>query len=113
MLAGYWLALVPSLGVLLGLASALRRLVREPRAEWLLVLGLAGANAFALVSLSLALPFYAQCKAFYGLQSLVPFAALGALGLDLAARRLGRAGDLVWILLGTWALCAASTYWVR
>jgi 4-amino-4-deoxy-L-arabinose transferase-like glycosyltransferase len=113
MLAGYWLALVPSLGVLLGLASALRRLVREPRAQWLLVLGLAAANAFALLSLSLALPYYAQCKAFYGLQSLVPFAALGALGLDLAARRLGRAGDLVWILLGTWALCALSTYWVR
>ena len=113
MLAGYWLALVPTLGVLLGLAAALRRLVREPSAEWLLVLGLAGANAFALLSLSLALPFYAQCKAFYGLQSLVPFAALGALGLDLAARRLGRAGDLVWILLGTWALCSASTWWVR
>ncbi len=113
MLAGYWLALVPSLGVLFGLAAALRRWVREPRAEWLLVLGLAAANAFALMSLSLALPFYAQCKAFYGLQALVPFAALGALGLDKAARRLGRAGDLVWILLGTWALCAWATYWAR
>lgn len=113
MLSGYWLALLPSLGVAIGLATALRRLVREPRAEWLLVLALAGATGFALVALSLELPFYAQCKAFYGLQALVPFAALGALGLDRLARRLGRAGDLVWVLLGTWALCAWATYWSR
>jgi hypothetical protein len=113
MLAGYWLALLPSIGVLVGLALALRDLVREPRAEWLLLLGLAGATGVALVGLSLQLPFYAQCKAFYGLQALVPFAAFGAQGLDLLARRLGRAGDLVWVLLGTWALCAWATYWAR
>jgi len=113
MLAGYWLALLPSLGVIAGLVASLRRLVREPRAEWLLVLTLAGATGIALLSLSLALPFYAQCKAFYGLPALVPFAAFGAVGLDLVARRLGRAGDLVWVLLGTWALCAWATYWAR
>jgi len=113
MLTGYWLALLPSAGVLVGLAVSLRALVREPRAEWLLVVGLAGATAFAIASLSLALPFYAQCKAFYGLQALVPLAAFGAVGLDLIARRLGRAGDLVWVLLGSWALCAWATYWAR
>jgi hypothetical protein len=113
MFAGYWLALLPSLGVLAGLAVSLRRLVHEPRAEWLLLLGLAGATCLALASLSLALPFYAQCKAFYGLQALVPFAAFGAIGLDLVARRLGRAADLVWVLLGTWALCAWATFWAR
>lgn len=113
MLAGYWLALLPTFGVLVGLAASLRDLVRELRAEWLLVVGLLGATAFALLALSLQLPFYAQCKAFYGLQALVPFAALGAIGLDLLARRLGRAGDLVWVWLGTWALCAWATYWAR
>lgn len=113
MLAGYWLAVLPSVAVLLGLALSLRDLVREPRAEWLLLLGLAGATGLALVGLSLRLPFYAQCKAFYGLQALVPFAAFGAIGLDLLARRLGRAGDVVWVLLGTWALCAWATYWTR
>jgi hypothetical protein len=113
MFAGYWLALLPSLGVLTGLVVSLRRLVRQPCAEWLLLLGLAGATGLALASLSLALPSYAQCKAFYGLQALVPFAALGALGLDLLARRLGRAGDLIWVLLGTWALCSWATYWAR
>jgi len=113
MFPGYWLALVPSAGVVIGLGAALSRLVREPQAEWLLVLGLAAATAFALVSLSLRLPFYAQCKAFYGLSALVPFAALGGLGLDLVATRLGRLRSALWILVGTWALCSYATYWAR
>jgi hypothetical protein len=111
MFTGYWLALLPSAGVLLGLGAALARLIREPRAEWVLLLGVALGTAFALLSLSLRLPFYAQCKAFYGLSALVPFAAFGGLGLDLVAARLGRAEPVLWILVGTWALCAYATYW--
>ncbi len=113
MRAGYWLALVPSAGVLVGLCAALARLWREPRAEWLLLLGVAFGTGFALISLSLRLPFYAQCKAFYGLSALVPFAVFGGLGLDWIAARLGRAQALVWVALGTWALCAYATYWSR
>lgn len=113
MLVGYWLALVPTAGVVVGIGAALVRLVCEPRAEWALVLGVAGGTAFALVSLSLRLPFYAQCKAFYGLSALVPFAAFGGLGLDLLATRLGRARPALWILVGTWALCSYATYWAR
>jgi hypothetical protein len=113
MLAGYWLALLPSAGVAIGVCAALARLVRQPSAEWALLLGVAFATAFALISLSLRLPFYGQCKAFYGLSALVPFSAFGALGLDLAAARLGRARAALWVLLGTWALCAWATYWSR
>jgi peptidoglycan/LPS O-acetylase OafA/YrhL len=89
------------------------QIVREPRPEWWLMLGVALATAFALISLSLRLPFYAQCKAFYGLSALVPFAAFGGLGLELVATRLGRARALLWILVGTWALCSYATYWSR
>lgn len=113
MLTGYWLALVPTVAVLLGLRTALVRFVREPQAEWALVLGVALVTSFALLSLSLRLPFYAQCKAFYGLSALVPFAAFGGLGLDLVATHLGRARAVLWILLGTWALCSYATYWSR
>ena len=113
MFAGYWLALLPALGVAVGLVAAAVRLARAPAAEWALLLGLAGTTAFALLSLSLRLPFYAQCKAFYGLPALVPFAAFGAVGLDLLARRLGRAAPALWVLLGTWALCSFATYWAR
>jgi hypothetical protein len=113
MSVGYWLALVPSAAVLLGLGAALVRTAREPRAEWLLMLGVALATAFALISLSLRLPFYAQCKAFYGLSALVPFAAFGGLGLDLVATRLGRARAALWVVVGVWALCCYATYWSR
>ena len=113
MYAGYWLALVPTAGIAIGLCATLARLVREPRGEWLLALGVAFGTAFALVSLSLRLPYYAQCKAFYGLSALVPFAAFGGLGLDLLATRLGRARNALWILVGTWALCSYATYWTR
>ena len=113
MFPGYWLALVPSAGLVIGLGAALSRLVREPQAEWLLLLGVAAATAFAFVSLSLRLPFYGQCKAFYGLSALVPFAALGGLGLDLVATRLGRLRSALWILVGIWALCSYATYWAR
>ena len=113
MYAGYWLALLPSAGVAIGVCAALVRLAREPRAEWLLLLLVALGSAFALVSLSLRLPYYAQCKAFYGLSALVPFAAFGGLGLDLVASRLGRAQIVIWIALGTWALCSYATYWSR
>ncbi|HTO69477.1 MAG TPA: glycosyltransferase family 39 protein [Myxococcota bacterium] len=110
--AGVWLALVPSAAVALGFAATLAKLVRAPGAAGWLVVGTALATGFALVSLSLRLPFYAQCKAFYGLGALVPLAAFGGLGLDLAAARLGRAAPALWLAFGTWALCAYATYWV-
>jgi len=112
MTAGYWLALVPSLGVAVGFALAIARLVRAPCAQAWLLVGLAGATAFALISMSLRLPFYAQCKAFYGMSALVPFAAFGAIGLDAMASQLGRAAPALWILFGTSALCGYAAYWV-
>jgi hypothetical protein len=112
MASGYWLALLPSLGVAIGFGLGVARLVRAPTADGWLLVGLAGATAFALLSLSLELPFYAQCKAFYGLSALVPFAAFGAAGLDAIASRLGRAAPALWILVGTSALCGYAAYWV-
>lgn len=113
MFVGYWLALVPTAGVVIGFGAILVRVVREPRAEWFLLLAVAGGISFALISLSLRLPFYAQCKAFYGLSALVPFAAFGGLGLDLLATRLGRARYALWIVLGMSVLCFYATYWSR
>ncbi|HYH45278.1 MAG TPA: glycosyltransferase family 39 protein, partial [Thermoanaerobaculia bacterium] len=117
MAAGALLALVPSLGLLLGLGAALARLVRAPSAAWFLLLGVLGATGFALAAMCLRLPFYAQAKAFYGLAALVPLAALGGWGLDLLAGR--GAGGLavlrrlaVGVLVGVWALASLRTYWV-
>jgi len=112
MAAGYLLALLPSLALLVGLAAALVRFVRAPRAEAALLLGALFATAFAVVALALKLPFYAQAKAFYGLSAMLPICALAAWGCEVLTRRQRLAGALVYVLLGTWSLCSYFTFWV-
>jgi len=112
MAAGYLLALLPTLALLTGVAVALVRLVRRPRAEDFLLLGLLGGTAFAVASMGLKLPFYAQTKAFYGLSVLVPLCVVGALGCEALADRSRLARTLVYTLLGTWALNAYATFWI-
>jgi hypothetical protein len=112
MAAGYLLALLPTLALLTGLAAAAGRLVRAPRSEDVLLLGVLGATAFAVVSLSLQLPYYAQAKAFYGLSALIPLCALAGQGFDVLTRRSRIAGALLSVLLGVWALNAYATFWI-
>lgn len=112
MAAGYLLALLPMLAILTGVAAAVVRLVRKPRAEGFLLLGLLGATSFAVAAMSLKLPFYAQTKAFYGLAALIPISVMGALGCEVLARRGRLARTLVYVLLGTWALNAYATFWI-
>jgi Flp pilus assembly protein TadD len=112
MAAGYLLALVPSLAILIGLGMALMRLVRQPRAEWFLLLGVLGGLAVAVLYQFLRYPYYGHGRASYLLTGMVPVCALGALGLDALAR-LGRApAAMVVVLLGTWAGTAYASFWV-
>lgn len=112
MAAGYLLALLPTLAILTGLAAALVRLVRRPSAEWLLLLGVLGSTAFAVVAMSLKLPFYAQAKAFYALSAMMALTALAGWGCEILGRRPRLAGLLVYTLLGTWGLCSYFTFFV-
>lgn len=110
MSAGYLLALVPTAALALGAGAALVRLVRRPRAEGFLLLGLPGAVLFAVVFMTLSLPYYAQARAIYGLATLVPIAVLGAGGLELLARRARVLAWAVPIAFGTWAGAAWWTF---
>ena len=112
MAAGYGVALGPCLALLLGVLLGLVDFVRNPRAERFLVLAVLGATFYALLSMTLRLPFYTQAKAFYGLSALVPLAFCFALGFDaLALRRRGlRALGVAW--LAGWALLANATFFV-
>lgn len=80
MAGGYWLALLPTLVVIVGAAIAFFRFVRQASPEWFMMLGLAAAVLIALLFMTLRVPSYAQVKAFYGLAALVPFCAFSALG---------------------------------
>jgi Flp pilus assembly protein TadD len=112
MAAGYWLALVPTLAVLAGGILALVRFLRQPSAEWFMLLGLAFLAALALVHLSITLPYQCDVKAFYGLCALVPFCAFGAWGLDALCRCGGKVRPIICILAGVWAINSYASFWI-
>jgi tetratricopeptide (TPR) repeat protein len=80
MIGGYWLALLPTLLIAVGVAVATYRFARRPSPEWFLLLGLSAALTFALIFMTLRVPSYAQVKAFYGLSAIAPFCALTVTG---------------------------------
>lgn len=85
MTLGYTLAL-PATGLLaLGFALTVRAALRDPdpgrRMALSLVSTLVFVVGFALVYVTLPLPYYAQAKAFYGLAAIVPLAIVAAHGL--------------------------------
>lgn len=111
MSAGYLLALLPALALVVGGVAACAALFRRPRAEWLMLLGLLGGTGAAFLSLALELPFFAQSKAFYAAALAVPICALAGLGLDLLARCAGPLRGVVLVAFGAWAVHSFTTYW--
>jgi Flp pilus assembly protein TadD len=112
MAAGYWLALLPSLAVLVGGVCVLVRFLREPSAEWMLMLGLTFLAALALVHMSIVLPYQCHVKAFYGLCALIPLCAFGAAGFDTLCRRSGKLRLPICILFGVWAVNSYASLWI-
>jgi Flp pilus assembly protein TadD/4-amino-4-deoxy-L-arabinose transferase-like glycosyltransferase len=113
MSAAYLLAVPLTVAIAVGAVAALVRLIRRPRADWMLVLGSGVAMSAAVLYMTLKLPYYAQAKAFYALPAMVPLAALAARGFDLMARpsRWLRAG--LWVLLITWAGASYLLFWIH
>jgi hypothetical protein len=82
MVAGMWLALVPTAAIFLGSGVAIWRFLRRPTILWMFLLATAFLVALMVIYGSLVVPYY-FVKAFYGLAASVPFCALAALGFDL------------------------------
>lgn len=113
MAAGYVLAVLPTLAVLVGGAVMLARFIARGRAERFLLLALVFAAAVGVIFLNLRVPSYASVKAFYALFALVPFAAFGALGWDAFARKSRAARMAATALLGLWAVNSFASVWIR
>jgi tetratricopeptide (TPR) repeat protein len=111
--AGYLLAVVPTLFVGVGLVLAVIELLRQPRAQWFLLLGLAGGLTAALLYQFLRFPYYGHAKAFYQLTGTITACALAALGMDFLARRSRILGAAFGILFGVWASAAYLSYWIH
>ena len=99
--------------VLAGAVITLIQFIRERRAEYFLILGLAFLPGLALLYYSLKIPVYASAKAFYASAALVSFCALGAVGWDFLTRRAGRLRFVLQSGLLVWALMAYSSFWIR
>jgi tetratricopeptide (TPR) repeat protein len=113
MAAGYLLALVPSLVIVVGLVRTVVQLVRQPRAEWFLILGLGSGLVVALLYHVLRYPYYCMANSRHLLVGAVVLCVLGAWGLDCLAR-LGRAPAIALALLvGTWAWTAYASFLIR
>ena len=53
---GYWLALLPAVGVIVGGILGLVKFLRQPSADWFLVIGLGFVIGLAVVHMSMAVP---------------------------------------------------------
>jgi tetratricopeptide (TPR) repeat protein len=113
MAAGYLLALVPSVLVLVGIDIAIIRFIREPSAELSLLLAIFVVVSLGLFVMTLKIASYAQAKAFYGLSALTPLCFFGALGWE-AVTHFDRKGLRLFIgaLLLVWAMNSLATFWI-
>ena len=112
MAVGYWLAVVPSVAISIGFITAVWRFFRDPSTEWSMLLGLSCLVALALVYTSLAVPFFGQIKAHYGLCGLIPVSAFAAKSLDVFSVRIAKIRLVVWIAFGLWALNSYCAFWI-
>ena len=118
---GYWLALPATVVLGWGLARSVR-LAFAPeegarRAAWSFLLALEAVVAFAMIALTLDLPYFGQAKAPYLLGLVAPLAVAFALGVDACDRALekrcgesaARVGRALWLAIGAvfWLSMAA------
>jgi hypothetical protein len=106
MLSGAWLALLPTAGILIGLARAARRPVESLDDGRLLCAAGLLVYAGALLVNCLLVPAYAQCKATHTLGAMPFYVVTGASGLDALCR--WRPARIV--VLAGMALWAAAAY---
>jgi hypothetical protein len=110
---GFVLALAPTGLVLTGVVMAVERLWRKPDLVTFFIAGAGGSALFAIVYMSLKLPFYSQSKCFYGLPALLPFCVFGVYGWDYWSRRGAGFRVVGGALLLVWLCTVYCSFWVR
>jgi tetratricopeptide (TPR) repeat protein len=113
MVVGYLLAVLPAVLVLIGAAVSVWRFIRQPSAEWFVLLGFSGTFLLALVFMNLKVPCYAQARAIYGLCALVPFCSFGAVGWEVLTRGRKPLRFVLGTILLVWAMNSFAALWIR
>ena len=112
MVSGYWLAIVPSVVLLIGAGIALVRFVRRPSAAWFAVWGIIYGVVLFIIYGTMFAPWFSTVKGTYMLPALVGFVALAGLGFDWLTQKRGLAG-LLWVLWIVWAVNAYASFWIH
>src|ERR1039457_3466268 len=102
--AGYLLSILGTALLIAGAIVVLVRFLRQPTAEWFLILGLVIAFAAGIGLMTLRVASYAQVKAFYALPVLFPLCAVAAVGWDFMARKSALLRGLFGVGLLAWAI---------
>lgn len=111
MLAGAWLAVLPTIAILLGGCSTLWRKADSTRDCLVFAVVCIAIYFAALIDMNLSVPFYSHARAMVTLGLIPCYAALGAAGFDLMTRnRLARAA--VYGFVGCWAVFAYVAFFV-
>ena len=109
MLLGYWLALLPTIGVLIGAAQAFMHWCRVRDARWFLVAGMAFLMVVAMGYMNLDWPEWCQTRASYGLPAIVALCAFGGWGLDRLAGRRGFRRWTVSLVVSAWVATSLAS----
>ncbi len=113
MKASYLLALPLTMLAIIGGLISVRSLRREPKPEWLFIVGVIFIYLLALICVTLLGPWQSQVKAFYALPAFLAICALIVVGWDWLAKKgqAWRAG--LWVLILVWSLTTFATYWIN
>jgi tetratricopeptide (TPR) repeat protein len=111
--AGYLLSILAMALLVAGAIVVLVRFIRQPTAEWSLVLGLVSAFAAGIGLMTLRVASYAQVKAFYALPALFPLCAVAAVGWDVLEKKSAALRPLLRVGLLAWAITVYSAFWIR
>lgn len=112
MALGFWLALVPSIVLAVGLVVTLYRLVCEPTTVAFIVMGTITGFALLLFAAAHKAPYFSMLKGMYLTPALVPLAIVFGRGADSLAR-LGKAvAAPLTLAVGLWAFVALATFWI-
>ena len=111
--ASYLLSVLVTALLVVGAIVVLVRFLRQPTAEWSLILGLAVAFAAGIGLMTLRVASYAQVKAFYALPALLPLCAIAAVGWDFLGKKSALLRSVLAVGLMAWAITAYSAFWIR
>ena len=109
-----YLALLPSVGILLGFYQSLKSAFKSSRNNpYLALVMVSTLTIISLISFTMEVPFYSTIKAFFYLSLVPPIAVFAGKGLDTMCRNLGKFRFVVYANLIVLYSFIINLFWYR